>query len=72
MKWVPGSNRPVSRLALKSTNDLQLKRKRLYVQERYSSDTRPRRSQRYAAVLTSFLGCFFRAGDFFGIPALKT
>ena len=42
------------------------------VQVRYSPDTRPRRGQVYAAVLTSFLACFFRPGDFFGIPALKT
>ena len=42
------------------------------VQEQSSPDTRPRRGQVYVAVLTSFLAGFFRAGDFFGIPALKT
>ena len=42
------------------------------VQVQYSPDTRPRRGQSYAAVLTSFLAGFLRAGDFFGIPALKT
>lgn len=42
------------------------------VQVWYSRDTRPRRGQFYAAGLTAFLAFFFRAGDFFGIPALKT
>ncbi len=42
------------------------------VQVRYSPDTRPRRGQFYAAVLTSFPVAGFRARRFRGIPALKT
>ena len=46
--------------------------KTISVQVRYSPDTRPRRGQVYAAVLTSFLAGFFRAGGLAGIPTLKT